>query len=372
MTLDPQAPLEEAPEDLETLRRRIDEIDASIVRLLAERGRLAQRIGTFKEARRRAIYAPERERCVLDRVRELNRKEGVFSDAAVAAIYREIISATRALERRLRIAYFGDAGSFTHLAARRHFGEQVDYLSQPTQRDVFRSVERNEADYGVVPVENSTQGVVIETLDLFSDSPLKICGEILLQVHHQLAATCPLEAVRVVYSHQQALAQCRNWLSTHLPQVAQIVEASTSAAAKRAGQEPNAAAICSRLAADIYGLQIVAENIEDRVENLTRFLVIGHHAADPSGEDKTSIQFMVKDEVGALVRVLERFRDHGVNLTSIDSRPSRRRSWEYLFYVDLEGHAETPPLSDALREIEPYCLSVRVLGSYPRGEVLNS
>ena len=355
-----------ANERLRQLRAEIDRLDAEILERLNERGRLALEIGSLKHGDEQPIYAPHRERAVLARLRELNRG-GVYPDEAIEAIFGEIISASRALEKPLHIAYLGPEATFTHIAARRKFGVSVVYVPQPTQQEVFREVEGCRCHYGVVPVENSTMGVVIDTLDLFSETSLRICGEVLLPITHNLLSKVPLDKVERIYSHQQAFAQCRGWLQEHLPGAERIALSSTSEAARRAAAEPNTAAIASQLAAETYGLDILAEHIEDRVDNITRFLVVGHHAAEPTGNDKTSIRFMVRHEVGALVRVLERFRDHGINLSSIESRPSRIRSWEYVFYIDVAGHADVAPLAEALREVERECQSLRVLGSYPCG-----
>ncbi|MDA1190579.1 MAG: prephenate dehydratase [Candidatus Poribacteria bacterium] len=355
------------PDDrLTKLRDKIDSLDAQILALLNERGRTAQEIGALKEGNRQAIYAPHRERQVLTRLSELNRG-GVYPDGSVRAIFGEIISASRALETPMRVAYLGPEASFCHLAARQKLGASADFLPQPTQREIFREVELRRCDYGVVPVENSTMGIVVDSLDLFASSPLKICGEILLPVTHNLLSKSKLEDVKRVYSHQQALSQCRGWLREHLPGIEQIALSSTSEAARRCVSEVDAAAISSAFAAETYGLDILQDHVEDLAENVTRFLIIGHHCAEPTGEDKTTLRFMLRHEPGALVRVLERFREGGFNVTSIQSRPSRVKTWEYVFFAEVVGHADRQPLKDALVEIQSVCTSVDVLGSYQRG-----
>jgi chorismate mutase/prephenate dehydratase len=355
---EPQASLEE-------LRSGIDRVDGEILALLTRRAELAREVGTLKRQRGERAYAPHREEMLLDRLREMGRDAGL-SPEAVTRIFREIISACRALEAPLRVAFLGPEATFTHIATHRHFGSDVHFSPQPTQADVFQQVERERADYGVVPIENSTMGVVGDTLDLFARSGLQICGEILLPVAHHLLGNATLAAVERTYSHRQAFAQCALWLRRHLPNCEQIEVGSTAEAARRAAKEPGAAAIASDLAAELYGLNILAQHIEDSSENITRFLVIGRHIAGRTGRDKTSLLFAVKHEVGALVRVLERFGSHDINLAKIESRPSRIRSWEYLFYVDVEGHTDDESLRAALAEIEAVCQFVKVLGSYPR------
>jgi len=352
--------------DLPGLRAEIDRIDADILRLLNERGRVAQEVAHVKRSSNQSYYAPHREEQLLARLRELNR-DGSLPDDAIAAIYREIISACRALEAELRIAYLGPEASFTHIASRRQFGSSAVYAPCPTQADIFREVERGAAHYGVVPIENSTMGVVIESLDLFARSPLTILGEILLGVTHNLLSNCSLEAIQRVYSHRQAFAQCREWLAQHLPNVDRFEISSTAEAARRAATEDGTAAIASELAAETYSLTILHRHIEDSPDNTTRFLVVGSHEVEPTGDDKTSLLFTVRHEVGALVRVLNEFAAHGINVMTLQSRPSRIRSWEYLFFADLAGHAKDDAVKAALSQIEPLCLYVKVLGAYPRG-----
>ena len=347
------------------LRAQIDRLDAEILRLLTERGRAAQAIGARKSVGNQAVYAPHREQEVLARLRALNT-DGVYPDAAIEAVFREIISASRALEEPLRVAYLGPEASYTHLASHQHFGTSTQLIARATQEDVFREVERKGCHYGVVPVENSTMGVVIDTLDLFAPSSLQVCAEIIMPVSHALLSNSALDEIERVYSKEQAFAQCRRWLSERLPRAERVAMSSTSEAARRAATDPGAAAISSGLAAELYGLDTVEDHIEDDADNVTRFFVIGHHSAEPTGRDKTSIRFAIRDEVGALVHVLERFQSRGLNLSSIESRPSRLKSWDYVFYVDVAGHVKDEPVRAALSEVAEHCLSVKVLGSYPR------
>jgi chorismate mutase/prephenate dehydratase len=352
-----------APIDI--LRTKIDRIDAEIVRLLNERAGVAREIGDIKRQSQQGVFAPNREERLLDRLVQVNGD--VLPKEALIAIYREIISACRSLEANLHIAYFGAEASFTHIASRQRFGASAVYVPQPTQEEVFRHVERGDCQYGVVPIENSTMGVVIESLDLFVRSPLRILGEILLPVVHNLLSKERVEDIRRVYSHRQALMQCREWLRTHLPNAEKLEVSSTSDAAKRSAIEPGSAAIASELASECYNVPVLFRHIEDSTENVTRFFIIGRETVEPTGKDKTSLVFSVRHEVGALVKVLERFAHHGINLATIESRPSRVQKWEYLFFVDVWSHEKEPSLATALNEIKPFCQSLKVLGSYPRG-----
>jgi chorismate mutase/prephenate dehydratase len=286
----------------------------------------------------------------------------------VRAIFREIISASRGLEQRLRVAYFGPQASWTHLAARRHFGEAAEYVSSPTVGDVFRDVEGGRAELGVVPVENSSEGMVARTLDLLVESPLSICAEVTLPVRHCLLARPGTErsAVRRVAAHPQALAQCRQWLAAHLPGVATIEEASNSSAAKRAAEEAGTAAIAAEAAAATYRLHVVDRGIQDETGNVTRFLVLApHDSTEPSGDDKTSLVMSVRDEVGILARMLRPFAQHGIDLIKIESRPLRERPWEYYFFLDLKGHRREARVARALEAARRRALRLRILGSYP-------
>ena len=361
----PAEATEAAETRVQKLRNRIDQIDQQIMELLHERGRAAKTIGAVKSDERIAIYAPHRERNVLERVEALN-VDGVYPNHAVKAIYREIISATRALETASAVAYLGPEASFTHMAARKFFGEGARYLPQSDQADIFRAVERGVCHHGVVPIENSTHGIVVDTLDQFVDSSLQICGETEISITQNIMSAASLGEVKRVYSHQQAFAQCRTWLQTRLPDAELVAVSSTSEGARKAAEEPKTAAIASELAAQVYDLQILEARIEDLRDNTTRFLSIGNDRPAPSGDDKTSIFFTARHEAGALMRVLEQFAKNDVSLTSIQSRPSRVESWEYGFFIECEGHSEEAPLNETVQQLRSVCLSVKILGSYPR------
>lgn len=348
------------------LRRQIDRIDDQLLRLLNRRARLALAIAKQKARNNSSVYAPGREKGVLARLVRAN--PGPLSERLVRAIFREIISASRSLEQRLGIAYLGPEATYTHLAARQLFGAAADYRPAGTVAEVFHDVESGRADLGVVPVENSTEGMVAHTLDLLAESRLAICAEVSLAVRHCLLARpgTPLDSVRRIVAHPQALAQCRGWLATHLPRVPTEQEASNARAAERAREEAGVAAIAAEAAADAYGLAILARAVQDDPGNLTRFLVLADHDAEqPSGDDKTSILFSVRDEVGILSRMLKPFATHHIDLIKIESRPLHGRPWEYVFFLDLKGHRRERRVQRALAEVERGALRLKVLGSYP-------
>ncbi len=352
---------------LAAIRREIDALDRHIVRLLNERGRLAERVGATKAERGAVVFAPDREAVVLANV--LGASDGPLTPSHLRAIYREVLSAMRSLEQPERIGYMGPAATFTHQAALERFGAAAEYVALPSIPDTFLETARGRCDYGVVPVENSTEGPVHETLDAFVDSELKVVSEIILPIHHQLVARCAPEAIRVVFTNPVALGQCRRWLSTNLPgrEIVQVV--STARAAAQAAETPASAAISPRLAAEVYGLNIVAADIEDFAQNYTRFYVLARElTSKPTGDDKTALLFSISDRVGALRDVVELFADAGVNLSSIQSRPSRRRAWDYVFFVELQGHAADPKLQEVLRAVEQHCAYLKVLGAWPRAE----
>ncbi len=303
---------------------------------------------------------------VLNRIAGLN--QGPLSAAALEAIYREIMSASLALEKSLKIAYLGPQASFTNLAAIKKFGSQVSYVACNSISEVFGEVEKDSADYGVVPIENSIEGAVSHTLDVFVDSDLKICSQIILEVTHNLLANCPASRIRYIYSNPQVFGQCRIWLQKNLPAAQLIDVSSTTRAAELAKQERNSAAIASLLASKVYGLKVLSSGIQDCAHNRTRFLVVGKNVASRTGKDKTSLFFSVKDRVGALYEMLLPFRKYGVNLTKIESRPSKRKAWEYYFFVDLLGHQDDALIKRALNELEKKCSYLKILGSYPIGE----
>ena len=355
---------EENAERLALLRREIDALDKKLVDLLNERAKVVIGIGEIKQADGTPIYAPDRESAVLKRVGELNT--GPIPQRTVKAIYREMMSGSFALEKPLRVGYLGPQGTFSHLAAQRKFGASVEYRSLADIRAVFDEVARGHCDVGLVPIENSSGGGVVDTLDCFVDAQVYICGEVIVDIHHNLLANCPPEDIRAVASKPEIFAQCRNWLSTSMEKVELLPVASSSRAAEMASQTEHLAAVGSELAAELYDLKIVFANIEDNPSNMTRFFIIANQPAKRTGADKTAVMFSVAHRSGALVEVLNVFSRNGINLTNIDSRPSRRRNWEYVFFVDSEGHFEDPNFTDSLEEARNHCSDLQVLGSFPR------
>ncbi|MFH0855230.1 MAG: prephenate dehydratase [Candidatus Omnitrophota bacterium] len=351
---------------LKALRSKIDNLDKEIIGLLNKRAAVTLDVAREKNKSGKSIYAPEREREVLNKITFLSR--GPLTAKALEAIYREIMSSSLALEKNLKIAYMGPEASFSNLAALKRFGSQVSYVACAGISDVFADVERDVADYGVVPVENSIEGAVTHTLDMLVDSDLKICSQIILDVAHNLLANCPKDRIRRVYSNPQVLGQCRIWLQENLPHAEQIEVSSTTRAAQISAKEKNSACIASLLAGKVYKLKVVARDIEDSPHNITRFFVVGKAQAGKTGRDKTSILFSIKDKVGALQDMLMPFKKCGINLTKIESRPSKKRAWDYYFFVDLQGHQQEPRVQKALRELENKCKFLKVLGSYPTGE----
>ncbi len=333
-------------------RHAIDKLDEAIVKLLSERTRHVLEIGSMKLKAGEAIYAPHRELAVLQRICKLN--PGPITDESLRAIYREIMSSALALEKSMTIAYLGPEATFTHQAAIRRFGSSLRYSAQKTISDVFAEVSRHRADYGVVPVENSTEGVVTHTLDMFVDSALKIVAQIVLPVQHCLLSNFKRTRIKTLFAHPQSLAQCRGWVQTNL-RGAEIVETSSNArSAELAKAARNAAAIAGVIAAERYGLGILESNIQDNAANATRFLV--------------SLMFSINDKVGALYRALAPFRRYKINMTKIESRPSKRKAWEYFFFVDCDGHVSEKKVAKAIAELERQCAFVKVLGSYPNSE----
>ncbi len=347
-------------------RRRIDALDDQLLKLLNERGRVAKDIGRAKAKSGDSVLAASRESDILNRLS--SRNKGPLSNEAVGDIFQSIFATCRALQKRLTVAYFGPEATFTHQVAIKHFGRDCDFVPVPSISDVFFEVERKRVDFGVVPIENSTEGVVNHTLDMFMESDLSIVAEREEAISQTLMSISgKLKSIKTVYSHPQALAQCRKWLDSHLPGVAIHSAASTADAAVHATLDGSSAAIASLLAAQIYHLKPVAMNIEDSPENATRFLVIGDHSEKPTGKDKTSILFSVKDRVGALYDILQPFRLAGVNLTKIESRPTKKKAWEYIFFVDFIGHQSEKNVQQALKGLEAQCKTLKILGSYPYG-----
>jgi chorismate mutase/prephenate dehydratase len=352
---------------LEEIRKRIDEIDLRLLELISERAALAAEVAEVKRAGSGTVtfYRPEREARIIKAVKAAN--QGPLSGAEIARLFREIMSACLALEQRLDIAYLGPEGTFTQTAVHKHFGHSVSMLALATIDQVFREVESGTCQFGVVPIENSIEGVINHTHDLLLTSPLKICGEIAVRIHHFLMSKSgKLEEVKKIYSHQQSLAQCRGWLDNHLPMIERIAVNSNAEAARIAGEQPAAAAVAGEAAAEYYGLQLLARNIEDEPNNTTRFMVIGHEDAPPSGNDKTSLILRTPNRPGALYKVLANFSDYGVSMTRIESRPSRQGMGDYIFFVDVEGHRQDQPVAAALKELEAHASMVKVIGSYPR------
>ena len=353
-------------EQLGEIRKHIDALDEQIQDLLNQRAEAAMEVARIKlEADPNAVfYRPEREAEVLRLVKARNR--GPLGDEEMARLFREIMSACLALERPLRVAYLGPEGTFTQAAALKHFGHSVSTESLTSIPDVFQEVETEAADYGVVPVENSSEGVINHTLDMFLSSPLQICGEVSLRIHHNLLGRPqPLEAIRTVFSHQQSLAQCRGWLDRHLPYVERVPVSSNAEAARLAAETEHSAAIAGAMAAELYGLDTLEANIEDEPDNTTRFLVVGRHGTDPSGADKTSLLVSTRNEAGGLYRLLQPLASHGISMTRIESRPSRRGNWDYVFFIDLVGHRDDPKVAKALAELRGMAGMYKELGSYP-------
>ncbi|SMC28880.1 chorismate mutase [Andreprevotia lacus DSM 23236] len=350
-------------EQLKVHRDAIDAIDAQVLALLNQRAQHARTIGEIKGSG--VVYRPEREAQVLTRIREIN--QGPLSDEAAAKLFREVMSACLALERPLTIAFLGPEGTFSQAAAIKHFGHAASTQACASIDDAFRAVESRSADYVVAPVENSTEGAVGRTLDLMVNSPLSICGEVVLRIHHHLLHQGPdRSAIKRVYSHAQSLAQCHEWLNKNLPaDVERISVASNAEAARLASLDITSAAIAGDAAAEKFGLLKLAENIEDEPNNTTRFLVLGHQHTTASGKDKTSLVISAPNRPGALHALIEPLARHGVSMTKFESRPSRTGLWEYLFFVDVEGHASDARLTAALDELRGTAAFVKVLGAYP-------
>ena len=353
-------------EKLQQIRDRIDALDVQIQELINQRAAAAKEVAEIKleEDRDAFFYRPEREAAILKQIQRRNR--GPMGDEDMARLFREIMSACLALEQPMQIAYLGPEGTFTQAAALKHFGHSIKTVSLASISDVFREVESGAAHYGVVPVENSTEGVINHTLDLFMHSPLFICGEVSLRIHHHLLSReSELEAVNRVYSHQQSLAQCRLWLDRNLPMAEQITVGSNAEAAKLARQETGVAAIAGEMAAELYQLQGLARNIEDQPDNTTRFLVIGRQKVYSSGEDKTTFLCATRNVAGGLNALLAPLARHGISMSRIESRPSRQGNWDYVFFIDIEGHQDDPNVARAIEDLKMEARMLKILGSYP-------
>ena len=357
---------------LKQLRERIDTLDAEIVRLINERASVSSQVGEAKRAggsdEDQGPFRPERERAVYERILELNA--GPLPDDALKAIYREIMSASIALQMPATVSFLGPAGSFTHMAAVSKFGASIQYVPENDIHDVFMAVGQGRSSYGIVPIENSVEGVVNQTIDLFMESRVRVVSEVYVPIHHNFMTLTSEEPIRTIYSHPQGFAQCRRWLVTHQHGIERVEAASTSAAAERAARESGTAAIASEMAARLNGLQIIERSIEDDPHNVTRFFIIGLTPSPAAGDgrDKTSLMFSIKDEPGALCNMLEPFKEEGINLTAIDSRPSKLRAWEYYFFLDLEGHIDEPQVERAVARLERMCRQLQIMGSYPAAE----
>ena len=347
---------------LNELRSRIDTIDAALLQLLSERAQIAQQVGRAKNGDK--IYRPEREAQILQRVLAAN--PGPLSAESVERLFREIMSACRALEQNLRVAYLGPAGTFSQAAVYKQFGHEIDALHEADIDACFRAVETGRADFAVVPVENSTEGAVSRTLDLIVTTPLRICGEIMLPIHQNLMSKkSALGEIQRVYGHTQSLAQCQNWLSRHMPHATLVPVASNSEGAILAADDVAGAALGSEVAAELYGLSIIEPRIEDEASNTTRFLVLGVNDAAPSGRDKTSLVLGAPNQPGAIVKLLQPLADAGISMSKLESRPARSANWEYVFFVVCEGHRDDPRLASTLAEIGRHAAFLKILGSYP-------
>lgn len=358
------------PRPLDEIRKDIDALDHDLVRLLSRRIELTQEVGLVKGRDGRPYFTPERERAIYERLAEIN--PGPLPTRHLLSIFREIISAGRAAEKPLVCAYWGPPGTYTHQAAIQTFGGSSSFAAQESIHDVFQAIEQSRADYGVVPIENSVAGIVPETLDMFPQTNVKICAEVYIPIRHHLLSIAPsLDQVERVYAFGQPKQQCQRWLRANLPKVQILDVAPTAKAAERALSDPNGAAIANSLAAELIGIPILVEHIGDNPSNRTRFFVLGYNEPAKTGRDKTSVMFNVRNRPGELVKALGAFENHGVNLTMIESRPAQRATFEYLFYVDCDGHRQDPALQAALEELRTFALETTVLGSYPRRDSLD-
>ena len=359
--------------DLQALRRQIDTIDEQLLQLFNQRAECAIQVAqvkkqSLKEGEALEFFKPEREAQVIQRIMDLN--PGPLSDKEAGRLIREVMSACLALEQPLKIAYLGPEGTFTQAAALKHFGNSVDTVALSCIPDVFAAVQSGHADFGLVPVENSTEGVISHTLDMFIQSDLKVCGEVEVRIHHQLAnLSGDAEVIKKIYSHQQSFAQCRNWLDQHYPTLERIPVSSNAEAARLASEDADAAAICGIQAVDIFGLRVCHRNIEDLANNTTRFMVIGEMEVAPSGMDKTSILLSAHNHPGALLELLQPLAEHGISMNKIESRPSPDRMWEYVFFIDIDGHQQDEKVVPALQQLREKAALFKILGSYPRVEL---
>lgn len=351
---------------LEGLRSEIDSLDSKIVKLLNERAKVVQKIGEIKKQISAQVYVPNREKEVYEKI--ISHNSGPLSNECLAAIYRELIAGSRALEKALKVSYLGPEGTFSYLAVKQRFGSSVEYLPSKSIDAVFRDVQSGRADYGIVPVENTTEGGIRETLNMFTECDVNVCAEIVLPVHHNLIANCPADQIKKIYSKLQAFAQCKQWLTNNFANAERLNVGSTTEAVRIAKREGDAAAIAHAEVAQLYGINILYKNIEDNPNNVTRFFILSNKLCNISGCDKTAIMCYIKNEPGALYEILIPFKEHGINLTNIEPLPTKRRAWDYCFYLDFEGHAEEDNVSKALEEVSRKCIELKVLGSYPKND----
>ncbi|MDJ0836686.1 MAG: prephenate dehydratase [Acidobacteriota bacterium] len=351
--------------DLNDLRKAIDDIDDSLLDLLNQRATFVMEVGRIKSKEKKGFFVPSRERAIFERL--ARRNKGPFTPRAIENVYREIISASINLEHPIHVCYLGPQATFTHAAAIKQFGNSSQLMAERSISSVFEEVESGRATYGVVPIENSNEGAVTHTLDNFIHNDLKVVAETYLEISHDLLSMSgEMSHVKRIYSHPQAIEQCRRWLESNCPNVPIQEVASTAGAAQLVTNEADAAAIAGQAAARTYGLKQVAPRIEDNHQNYTRFLIIGNEVPPPTGRDKTSVLFSFSDQPGILARMLEPFRKRDLNLAKIESRPVKRKAWEYVFYLDIEGHIDDDPIANAIAELKDFCHLVKHLGSYPR------
>ncbi len=351
---------------IKELRSKIDNIDDSLLELLNKRASLVIEVGKIKLEEKRDFYAPEREKEIYKRL--TGKNPGPFPNQALKNVYREIMSGSLSLEKSLKVAFFGPKATFTHQACMQYFGLSAEFVPEKDIADVFDDVGRGRVDFGVVPIENTIEGVVSHTVDMFVTSDIKIYAEIMLEISLSLMNKSGKQGdIKKICSYPHAIAQCREWLREHLPDIPVFDVSSTAMAAQTASEDPASAAIASEFAAALYDLQVVERRIEDHANNFTRFLVIGQKSPEKSGDDKTAIMFAVKDAPGALYGILKPFAERGINLTKIESRPQKGKAWEYVFFVDIDGHVSDKNVADALKELEARCSFMKILGSYPKG-----
>ena len=353
--------------DLGDLRKDIDAIDREIVHLLHKRGECAQKVGEIKGARGEPFYVPAREKEILERLTQL--ESGAFPKEAIAAVYKEIISACLSLQKTIRVGYLGPEASYHHMAGMRHFGSSSEFVPARTIDAIFTEVERERVDYGIVAIENSFEGGVTATMDRFVASPLRIIAETYLPIVHSLISHGELNQIKRVYSHVQALAQCRLWLERNLPGAELIEATSTTQGVVQCKEDPTNAAIASRMASELIGVPIKVTGIEDSTGNTTRFFIVGRESVPPSGDDKTALILFIRDQVGALYKTLEPMMAHGLNLTNLVSRPTKREAWQYMFFLELEGHIKDTDVKNALKDLDTSSMYLKVLGSFPKGEL---